>query len=132
MDSLDECINQADLDDLRFGGQFFSGSNRREEGPILRKLDRALVNAEWESRFTGSEANFLPAGVSDHSLMVIKLAELPQVRKPFKFFHFWADHPSFLQVVEEVWMEDVFGTPMFKLCTKLKRLKKRLPERSEK
>lgn len=38
MDSLDECINQADFDDLRFWGQFFSWSNRREEGPILRLI----------------------------------------------------------------------------------------------
>lgn len=58
MDSLDECINQADFYDLRFWGQFFSWSNRREEGPILRKLDRALVNAEWRADSQGLKPFF--------------------------------------------------------------------------
>ena len=60
MDSPDECINEAELDDLKFGGHFFTWSNRREEGPIMRKLDRVLANADWENRFSGSEATFFP------------------------------------------------------------------------
>lgn len=120
MDSLDECIIEADLDDFKFGGHFFTWSNRREEGPILRKLDRALVNSEWDSRFSGSEATFLPPGVSDHSPVVVKVAEMPRSRKPFRFFNFWADHPGFLPLVREVWLEDIQGSPMFQLCSKLK------------
>ena len=58
--SLEECINEAELDDLKFGGHFFTWSNRREEGPIMRKLDRVLANADWENRFSGSEATFFP------------------------------------------------------------------------
>ena len=51
-----------------------------DDSPILRKFDRTLVNTEWEARFPGSEALFISAGVSDHSPMVIKLADLPQVK----------------------------------------------------
>lgn len=78
MNSLEECVIQAELFDLRFGGKFFTWSNRRDEGPILRKIDRVLVNADWEGVFSGSEAQFLPSGVSDHSPMIIKLSSLPQ------------------------------------------------------
>lgn len=46
-------------------GEFFTWSNRRDEDPIQKKLDRVLVNAEWEGTFPGFEARFLPAGVSD-------------------------------------------------------------------
>jgi len=60
MDSLDECINEAELDDFKFGGHFFTWSNRREEAPIMRKLDRVLANADWENLFSGSEATFFP------------------------------------------------------------------------
>jgi hypothetical protein len=49
-----------------------------DDSPILRKIDRALVNTEWEARFPIFEALFLPAGVSNHPPMVIKLADLPK------------------------------------------------------
>lgn len=39
---LEECISRAGLEDLRYGGFYFTWSNRRDEDPILRKLDRAL------------------------------------------------------------------------------------------
>lgn len=59
---------------------------------------------------------------------MVKVADLPQSRKPFRFFNFWADHPSFLPLVQEVWREEVRGSPMFQLCTKLKSLKRKLKE----
>lgn len=119
--ALNDCINSAGLYDLRFCGQFFSWSNRRNHDPILKKLDRVLINSSWESLFAGSEASFLPAGISDHSPMVIKLSDLPKVRKPSAFFDFWADHPQFPALVGEVWNEDISGSPMFQLCSKLKK-----------
>lgn len=116
MGDLDDCIISAGLFDLRFCGQLFTWSNRRDRDPILRKLDRVLVNTNWENFFPGSEAFFLPAGISDHSPMIVKLPDLPKVRKPSAFFNFWADHPNFLALVEDVWKEDIRGTPMFQLC----------------
>lgn len=35
----------------------------------------------------------------------------------------WAYHERFLEIVRESWKEDVEGSPMFRLTTKLKRLK---------
>nr|QHR91093.1 hypothetical protein Q903MT_gene5125 [Picea sitchensis] len=108
---LDECISWAGLEDLRYGGFYFTWSNRRDEDPtILRKLDRALINMEWESSLEGSDVQFLPPGVSDHSPLVVKLADLPRAKIPFKFFDFWADHPDFLHLVASVWEETVVGT----------------------
>lgn len=126
MDEFNVCIDNAELDDLRYGGAFYTWSNRREDSPILRKLDRALTNIEWGNTFPGSEALFLPAGVSDHSPMIIKLADMPRFKKPFRFYHFWVDHPHFLTLVDEVWRGEASGTPMYQLCTRLKRLKKEL------
>lgn len=53
INDLDVCINHAEMEDLRLEGQLYTWSNRREEGPILRKLDRAIVNIEWENMFPG-------------------------------------------------------------------------------
>lgn len=70
-------------------------------------MDRVLVNSDWEGRFSGSEAFFLPASISDHSSMVVKLSELPRLKKPKKFFDKWAPHPDFIPLVEEVWSGEV-------------------------
>lgn len=49
-------------------------------------------------------------------------------RPPFKFFHFWANKWNFMPIVESVWNEDVIGSPMYYLCTKLKKVKFKLKE----
>ena len=122
-DDFSNCLAESGLDDLRFNGCFYTWSNHRTVDPILRKLDRALVNLKWDISFRGSEAHFLPSSVSDHSPMIVKIVDLPRRRVPFKFFDFWADHPEFLSLVDRVWADRVDGSPMFQLCKKLKRLK---------
>ena len=42
---------------------------------------------------------------------------------PLKFFNFWADHLAFLDLVKEAWEKEVYGTPMYRLTCKLKRVK---------
>ncbi|KAL6968101.1 C-5 cytosine-specific DNA methylase [Sarracenia purpurea var. burkii] len=88
-------------------------------------MDRVLVNSDWEGIFSpsGSEAFFLLASISNYSSMVVKLSELPRLKKPLKFFDKWAPHPDFIPLVEEVLSEEVEGTLMFRLCTKLQKLK---------
>ena len=67
------------------------------------------------------EAEFLTAGISDHSPILVKVLTAPiKQKKPFKFFYCWADHPEFLNLVARVWRNHVRGTPMFCLCQKLK------------
>ena len=44
MDELNTCCNCADLDDLRFKGHWFTWTNKNPANPILRKLDRVLIN----------------------------------------------------------------------------------------
>ncbi|XP_022876956.1 uncharacterized protein LOC111395190 [Olea europaea var. sylvestris] len=111
------------LDDLKFEGYLYTWTSKRVSDPTLKKLDCVLVNSMWEDKFHGSVAKFLTAGVSDHSPMVVKLAELPRRKIPFRFFDFWMGHPDIIPLVAQVWGEAVVGTPMFCLCSKLKKLK---------
>jgi endonuclease/exonuclease/phosphatase family metal-dependent hydrolase len=57
---LENSLREAELDDLRFNGNFLTWTNRREEEPIMRKLDRVVCNRRWEDTFPASEANFQP------------------------------------------------------------------------
>ena len=82
-----------------------------------------VANTSWECSFPGSVARFLPSGISYHSPMVVTLLKLPTRKIPFKFFDFWAENLDFVSVVAKAWDVDTCGSPMYRLCKKLKSVK---------
>ena len=85
------------------------------------------MNSKWLSRLPTAEANFLCPGSSDHSPVVVRLGiDLHSRRTPFKFFNLWAEHPDFDRVVQQAWNFLILGTPMFRVCKKLKHVKEAL------
>lgn len=72
-----------------------------------------------------TEVEFLSEAVSDHSPAVISIAKLKNFGpKPFKYLSFWAEHVDFFSWVEEGWQLNVEGSPMFRLYSKLKSVKR--------
>ncbi|XP_059636142.1 uncharacterized protein LOC132278365 [Cornus florida] len=68
INDLCECLQQAELEDLRFSGILFTWNNRSlGNACIAKKLDRALINYHWNAILPSSECTFLPPRVSDHS-----------------------------------------------------------------
>ena len=78
--------------------------------------------------FPISSANFLTRGPSDHSPMIVTVSESKSKGKPFKFFDFWVENDEFISTVEKVWNKDVVGSPMYRVCKKLKNLKPALKD----
>ena len=71
-DDLDLMCRDLEMDDIRGVGNFFTWSNRGEEGNrIWCKLDRVLVNEGWSQAFGNSEASFTPPGISDHCTVIV-------------------------------------------------------------
>lgn len=92
-------MTQAELEDLRYVGLRFTWSTSFGANRKVRKIDRVLVNANWSFQFSYSEATFLTFGILDHSPMVVKVTQPVFRKKPFKFFDFWMEHPSFQDIV---------------------------------
>lgn len=88
--------------------------------PILRKLDRAMINDAWNTAYPTSMAIFNPPGSSDHSPCAIQLAlPAPSANKPFRFFRHVATHPNYVLLLAEAWSTPgLFGTTQFKLSKK--------------
>ncbi|OIT19261.1 hypothetical protein A4A49_41856 [Nicotiana attenuata] len=64
---------------------------------------------------------------SNHRPLLIKYQKELQVGiKYFKFLDFWAEQPSFMNLIEEVWSTQVPGNPIWRLQQKLKLLSKEL------
>ncbi|KAK8554512.1 hypothetical protein V6N13_093501 [Hibiscus sabdariffa] len=119
-----DCQEDLDVFDHAYTGSFFTLCNFREDAPILRKLDRVFVNQQWLQLFPGASVEFLPPDCSDHcSGHLILKAPLFRPPKSFKFFNFWVEHPRFLKIVEDSWVQPSGGNPLQLLFTKLKRLK---------
>ncbi|XP_059627135.1 uncharacterized protein LOC132269932 [Cornus florida] len=123
-----DCLHQSNLEDLKYTGIFHSWSNKSEGvANISKKLDRVLINDSWTHSFPLSYCNFLPLGISDHSLMIISLGNPAPPRKvPFRFFNCWSNNDSFLPLIQSIWDEPVAGFTMFQVVTKLKNLQQPL------
>ncbi|KAK3229982.1 hypothetical protein Dsin_001863 [Dipteronia sinensis] len=125
MEEFNDCLQSLELDDLRFSGFLHTWCNKRSNGCISKKLDRVLVNNDWLVNFENFEAIFLPPSISYHCPSVVKLG-LQGIKKnrPSKFFNFLTDRADFLLLVDRCWREQVHGTRQYKLCSKLRNLKK--------
>ncbi|XP_021836060.2 uncharacterized protein [Spinacia oleracea] len=128
---FDSCMDAAGLAELKSCGSYYSWSNKGQGNlRICSRIDRAIANALWHSKFVDAVVDYLPPGISDHSPLVMSCnIHMGGGSRPFKFFNYMADHVLFLDVVKKGW--DVScprGGAMFKVWTKLKAVKQGLKE----
>jgi len=96
---------------------------------VWSKLDRVLTNPYWSSLHHLIHVHFDPPGAfTDHSPAKVSLDHPVQGKRNFKFFNMWTSHDQFLDVVSTHWSSDLYGTPMYLLCRRLKILKRPLKE----
>ncbi|WZZ61252.1 hypothetical protein YC2023_061359 [Brassica napus] len=117
------------VNDLRFQGSHHTWTNKCPAAPTTKKMDRALVSGHWIEAFPGRVASFLPYEFSDHTPYLIDLScPLPSVgTRPFKYFNFLPNHPSFLTAVENAWVLSGSTTlDLHMLGFKLKSIKREL------
>ncbi|VFQ94248.1 unnamed protein product [Cuscuta campestris] len=103
-------------------------------GSKWAKLDRVLVNCEWDLLHWDCWADFKPMEFqSDHCPVVLNLIHNTNLGpKPFKFFNMWMQHELFDSVVRQTWDTRITGTRQFRLCRKLKLLKHPLKQLNKK
>lgn len=126
MDEFNACIHHAGLMEMNLVDGNFTWSNsclgqRRTQC----KLDRVFCNLEFRNLNSEMVCQALTPGLSDHSPILMKWSIEDNRRKSlFRFFNYWCKEEGFLEVVQQAWNTDVVGSPMFRVVTKLKRVKK--------
>ncbi|XP_024963364.1 uncharacterized protein LOC112503581 [Cynara cardunculus var. scolymus] len=118
-------VEDVEIFDLHYTGVHFTWNQKpNSKGGIMRKLDRAMANSEFTSKFHDACVQFHPSGFSDHSPMVLSFKGGARKRRyGFKFDNFMTDHLAFLQVVKDEWAKHIEGTFMFRVTSHLKALK---------
>jgi hypothetical protein len=109
-DEFHSIINKFALREFPLSGGMFTWSNN-QENPTLEKLDRILINHEWENLFPLSSARKIPRVMSDHNPIIMDTKESVEVRsKEFRFEKSWLLQPDFQLRVDKAWKTPVRGS----------------------
>ena len=96
---------------------------------FFSRIDRFLVNEEWDYRFSGSRQYVLLRPVSDHFPILLEGGGLRRGPSPFRFEHMWLKVEGFKELLKAWWERDSFnGSASFILAEKLKVVKSKLKE----
>lgn len=124
MDPFRDCVSQAGLFDIASRGKVYTWWNNQELNPTAKKLDRILVNDNWQLAFSYAYGFFGDLDASDHCPGSIFLKEGRRSKRPFMISHFLLQHKDFLPRVAAHWQSTfIAGSSMFILAKKLKSLK---------
>nr|GMD99332.1 Transposon TX1 149 kDa protein [Ipomoea batatas] len=118
---LVNCCNNLDLTDAPSVGNLFTWSN----GRVKAKLDRVLIDPLWANGNFNCWVEYKDFDfISDHCPILIKLFNNSEAtNRPFKFFNMWISHPSFQQILEDVWHRFIAGTCQYQFVQHLKAFK---------
>jgi hypothetical protein len=96
-----------------------------QKNPTLEKLDRILINFEWENLFPLSSARKIPRLMSEHNPIILCTHQKIEPKsREFRFEKSWIKHPDFLARVEKAWNCHVRGTDSINIVQeKMKKVK---------
>jgi hypothetical protein len=110
-------------------GRQFTWANSVPE-PTYEKLDRVLMDSNWEFKFPLVSVRVLPQieALSDHAPILLNTGiPLPQRRCPFKFELGWLHWDGFSNMVKFIWDKPVPGnTPIQRWNNKLPSMRRYL------
>jgi hypothetical protein len=122
-------IDSLDLKEITMTGRQFTWANSLPD-PTYEKLDRVLMDSDWESKFPLVSVRALPRieSLSDHApiLLTTGMPTSPP-KRPFKFELGWLLREGFSDMVKNVWEQHyVAGSPIQRWNCKLRAVRKYL------
>ena len=98
-------IDSLDLREVSMSGRQFTWANNRSV-PTYEKLDRVLMDTEWELKFPMVTVRALERieALSDHAAIILDSnSTKPNVRRPSKFELGWLHRDGFVDIIKNVW-----------------------------
>ncbi|KAJ8768812.1 hypothetical protein K2173_023716 [Erythroxylum novogranatense] len=94
-------ISGSSLQDIGFNGPQFTWC----WGSLFQKLNRVVVNGDWEISFPNTSVTHLERLKFDHLLLLISFggSQSHPRDRPFRFFSGWLEHESFAGLVKDKW-----------------------------
>ncbi|KAK3002002.1 hypothetical protein RJ639_020928 [Escallonia herrerae] len=82
-------VNDAGLLDLPLTGAKYTWTNN-ERNPIMSRLDRFFITADWENHFKNVAQKALPRVIFDHAPIILDVNSLRKAKTYFKFENMWS------------------------------------------
>lgn len=105
-------LNLLELRELYLFGRRFTWSSE-QESPTLTKIDKVLVNAEWEDFFRDAHLQALSSSASDHCPLLLACDAMVHRPRRFKFEAFWLHLDGFDEIVRAAWESAPTGSNAF-------------------
>ena len=102
MSIFNDFLNNYNLLDLDFSGPRFTWTNKRDNGLVMKRLDKVLSNPQWKLLFNKSNDWHLLRTFSNHHLILLSTTPPPSHLlnpKPFCLETMWFNDPSFLIII---------------------------------
>ena len=116
-----------DLKEISMTGRQFTWANSLPD-PTYEKLDRVLMDSDWELKFPLVSVRALPRieALSDHAPILLTTGNpTPQRRRPFKFELGWLCRDGFSDMIKFIWDKPVAGnTPILRWNNKLRSVRR--------
>ncbi|XP_060186842.1 uncharacterized protein LOC132616258 [Lycium barbarum] len=103
---------ESELFDIGFKGSPFTWWNGISAGDcIFKRLDREVVNQQFQNLFSNIEVEHLSRTGSDHTPLLLTCGDgNVTFSKPFRFLNFWTNHESFKELILQNWSSEVVGS----------------------
>ncbi|CAN6573468.1 unnamed protein product [Malus baccata var. baccata] len=122
-----EFVASNELMDLGYEGYPFTWRNNRESLPIQQRLDRGLATMGWNNLYPDTTIRHLVLEGSDHAMLVLSTEKLLVRRgRMFSYDARWSKLDECRELVAQEWDDHLGGSHAFRICEKLKLLRKRL------
>ncbi|XP_010418675.1 PREDICTED: uncharacterized protein LOC104704256 [Camelina sativa] len=125
MRDFQDVVGYCSLTDLASNGPLFTWWNKQDQDPIMKKLDRVMVNDMWLQRFPRAYNVFEAGGCSDHlrSKLHMQSDDNTKKHRPFKFANVLTEMDEFWPMVDTYWQTT---QPLFLSTSTLFRFHKKI------
>ncbi|XP_050238444.1 uncharacterized protein LOC126687935 [Mercurialis annua] len=113
LDGFNSAVSDCNLTDIDMEGHLFTWERGRGTNHwIKERLDRFLVNPQWQLAFSQSHLKNVATTVSDHSALILKLKIWQKTQHPrrFRFENSWLRENDCSEVVNKSWHEVTTGS----------------------
>lgn len=124
MQPFRDFVAQARLLDLGFVGYPFTWRNRRDEGFIQERLDRALATNNWVQCYQHAVVKHVVLEGSDRVMLILSTnVDIPRQRRRFMFNPLWNQEEKYAEVVRKCWVPVPGNNPAHRLVQNLRQVK---------
>ena len=92
---MQEFMENNELHEMKSIGPYYSWTNKT----IKSRIDRALINEEWNAVFNYTQVRYEANSLSDHTPLMVQFLPSPKPKTRFQFCDMWARHADFHSII---------------------------------